>query len=99
MENMEKEINVLFVDDDENVLSSLKRLFFEESFEVLTAGSGKEALEILKNKEVGVIVSDQRMPEMDGAQFLERAKRIAPYSIRMILTGLCGYGYGNRRDQ
>lgn len=78
---------VLFVDDDENILRSLKRLFFEESFEVLTAGSGKEALEILKNKEVGVIVSDQKMPEMDGAQFLERAKKMAPCSVRMVLTG------------
>ena len=78
---------ILFVDDDENVLRSLKRLFFEESFEVLTAGSGKEALEILKNKEVGVIVSDQRMPEMDGTQFLERAKKLAPCSVRIILSG------------
>lgn len=42
MENMEKEINVLFVDDDENALSSLKRLFAEEPFGVLTAGSGNE---------------------------------------------------------
>jgi len=81
------ETAVLFVDDDENVLRSLKRLFFEEPFEVLTAGSGKEALEILKNREIGVVISDQRMPEMDGAQFLERAKRLAPYSIRMVLTG------------
>ena len=84
---------ILFVDDDENVLRSLKRLFFEESFEVLTAGSGKEALEILKNKEVGVIVSDQRMPEMDGTQFLERAKKLAPCSVRIILS--CSNG----RDQ
>lgn len=86
MENTEKEISVLFVDDDENALSSLKRLFAEEPLELFTAKSGKEALEILKNKEIGVIISDQRMPEMNGAQFLERAKRMAPYSVRMVLT-------------
>jgi response regulator RpfG family c-di-GMP phosphodiesterase len=78
---------VLFVDDEENVLRSLKRLFFDVPFEVFTAASGKEALDILREKEIAVIISDQRMPEMDGAQFLEKSKVLSPQSIRMVLTG------------
>ena len=61
-----KEVNIpkriLFVDDEENVLRSLKRLFMSEDYEVLTALSGGEGLAILKEIEVPVIVSDQRMP-------------------------------------
>jgi response regulator RpfG family c-di-GMP phosphodiesterase len=56
--------------------------------EILTASSGREGLEILKtNDEVGVIVSDQRMPEMTGVEFLEQAKQVAPFAIRLVLTG------------
>lgn len=79
--------SILFVDDEENVLKSLKRLFLDESFEIYTTISGAEGLKILKEKEISVIVSDQRMPSMSGTQFLERARLISPYSTRMILTG------------
>lgn len=78
---------VLFVDDEENILKALKRLFVEENLTVLTASSGKEGLEILKNNEIAVIVSDQRMPEMTGAEFLEKSLKISPDSIRIVLTG------------
>ncbi|MCX8026283.1 MAG: response regulator [Thermodesulfovibrionales bacterium] len=78
---------ILFVDDEDNVLKALKRLFVDENVEVLTASSGKEGLEILKNNEVAVIVSDQRMPEMTGAEFLEKSIKISPDSIRIVLTG------------
>ncbi|OGW20411.1 MAG: hypothetical protein A2Z82_02245 [Nitrospirae bacterium GWA2_46_11] len=84
-----KEIfNILFVDDEENVLRSLKRLFIDDSnIEVFTALSGKDGLEILKSNEIAVIISDQRMPEMSGAQFLEKAKRVRPDCVRIVLTG------------
>lgn len=78
---------VLFVDDEENVIRSLKRLFIDTDLEVFTANSGKEGLEILKRENVAVIVSDQRMPEMGGAEFLEKAKKLSPNSVRMVLTG------------
>jgi response regulator RpfG family c-di-GMP phosphodiesterase len=78
---------VLFVDDEENVLSSLKRLFLYEKIEIFTANSGREGLEILKGGAFSVIVSDQRMPEMSGAEFLEKARRISPDSVRIVLTG------------
>ncbi|MCL4457062.1 MAG: response regulator [Nitrospirae bacterium] len=80
--------NILFVDDEENVLRSLKRLFIDDdNIEVFTASSGKDGLDILKNNEIAVIVSDQRMPEMSGAQFLEKAKKVSPDCVRIVLTG------------
>jgi response regulator RpfG family c-di-GMP phosphodiesterase len=79
---------VLFVDDEENVLRSLRRLFMDEdAIEVFTAQSGKEGIEILKKNDISVIVSDQRMPEMSGVEFLENAKKISPYAVRIVLTG------------
>ncbi len=79
---------LLCVDDEVSILKSLTRVFRHESFQVLTATSGQEALTILENtKNIGLILSDQRMPEMSGSEFLEAAKKIAPDIPRMILTG------------
>ncbi len=84
---MQETFNILFIDDEENVLKALKRLFIDEGFEVFTALSGNEGLEILKNGEFAVIVSDQRMPEMTGTEFLQHAKKLCPDTIRIMLTG------------
>jgi response regulator RpfG family c-di-GMP phosphodiesterase len=78
---------ILFVDDEDNVLRSLKRLFTSEDYEVLTALSGLDGLAILKEIEVPVIVSDQRMPAMTGAEFLEKSRQLCPDAVRIILTG------------
>lgn len=78
---------ILFVDDEENVLRSLKRLFMSEDYTVLTALSGPDGLAVLKEVEVPVIVSDQRMPVMTGAEFLEKSRELSPDSVRIILTG------------
>ena len=83
----EERARVLFVDDEENVLRSLRRLFIDEPLEVITVSSGREGLDVLKGVEVAVIVSDQRMPGMDGVAFLEGARGLSPDSIRMVLTG------------
>jgi len=81
-------IRVLFVDDEENILRSIKRLFMEESYEVLTTNSGEKALELLKDgQDIGLIVSDQRMPGMLGADLLKQASEISPDTLRIILTG------------
>jgi len=81
-------IRILFVDDEKNILNSLERLFFDEDFEILIASSGEEALTILKTySDIGVIVSDQRMPGLCGVDFLEKAKEIAPNALRILLTG------------
>jgi len=78
---------LLFVDDEANILSSLKRLFRPLGYTILTATSGKEGLEILKQNEVDLIISDMRMPEMDGAEFLKQAAQQWPDTVRILLTG------------
>ncbi len=78
---------ILCVDDEENVLTALKRLFRAEPFQVLTATSGAEGLKILRSTAgIGLILSDQRMPEMTGTAFLEAAREVVPDVPRMILT-------------
>jgi len=82
------QVKVLFVDDESNILRALRRLVAEENFETLIATSGEEGLEVIKaNEDIGLIVSDQRMPGLTGAEFLEKAKAIAPDSLRIVLTG------------
>jgi len=62
-------------------------LTFEEDYEVFTASSGAEALEILQQQDIALILADQRMPEMTGAEFLAQTLSINPHIIRIILTG------------
>lgn len=78
---------ILCVDDDPNVLSAYKRTL-RKNFEIYTAESGEEALSLIKSEgEFAVIVSDMRMPVMDGVQFLSIVRNITPNSVRMMLTG------------
>lgn len=78
---------VLLVDDEENILKSLQRTLRKCDVEIVTAGSGKDALYIMENTEVDLIISDMRMPGMSGAEFLEEAARNYPRAIRILLTG------------
>ncbi len=80
--------SVLFVDDEENILNALKRLFMDEEYAILTASSGEQGLTILrKTTDVALIVSDQRMPGMGGSEFLTLSRELAPDAVRMVLTG------------
>lgn len=88
IENSPELAGVLFVDDEANILRSLQRLLVDEDFPVFTAPSGDEGLLVLgSNPNIGLIVSDQRMPGMNGAEFLARAREMAPESLRILLTG------------
>lgn len=78
---------ILFVDDEKNILSSLKRLFRPVVENIFIAESGAEGLEILNKESVDIIVSDMRMPEMDGAEFLGKISEKWPDTIRILLTG------------
>lgn len=78
---------VLVVDDDEDILKALRRLLANLEVDVYTAGSGQEALNLLKNHPVSLIISDQRMPNMTGVEFLQQSREISPDSIRVLLTG------------
>lgn len=79
---------LLLVDDEPNILSALTRLFRREAYQILRAQSGEEGLALLaSHPEVGVIISDQRMPGMLGVAFLARVKQLYPDTIRMVLSG------------
>jgi response regulator RpfG family c-di-GMP phosphodiesterase len=78
---------LLFVDDEASILSSLKRLFRPFGYRVLTAESGAAALVLMDSEAVDLVVSDMRMPEMNGAQFLEQVSKKWPETIRILLTG------------
>ncbi len=78
---------ILCVDDEPNILSSLRRLFRAKGYQVLIAESAKDGLEILKSEPVDLIISDMRMPVMDGAQFLEEVRTKWPECVRILLTG------------
>jgi len=79
-------ITVLYVDDEENNLFSFKATF-RIKYNVLTAISGEEALKVLAEKNVNVIITDQRMPEMTGVDFLEKVLTKYPDPMRILLTG------------
>jgi len=82
---MEKE-NLLIVDDQPEVLNMLRRLL-SGGYNVLTAGSGAEALNYLTQQKYAVILSDQRMPKMDGVTFLKESQKIQPEAVRLMITG------------
>lgn len=81
------ERNLLLVDDEENITRSLLRLLRQDKYKIFTADCGKQGLEILKSNEIGVILSDQRMPEMNGTEFLSQVSKLYPDTIRMVLSG------------
>jgi response regulator RpfG family c-di-GMP phosphodiesterase len=82
---MEK--TLLVVDDEENIIRALRRLFRHEPFSVITATSGAEGLDILSKQPVAVILSDQRMPGMIGSEFLKAVKERYPHTIRLVMSG------------
>jgi response regulator RpfG family c-di-GMP phosphodiesterase len=78
---------LLLVDDELGIVKALTRVFRQENYEVITAGSGKEALEKLAQGPVHLVISDFMMPGMNGAQFLHEVKLRSPETIRIMLTG------------
>ena len=78
---------LLLVDDEPNIVSALKRLLRPDGYQILSACSGQQGLDVLASHEVDVIVSDQRMPGMLGADFLRAAKVRHPHTIRIMLSG------------
>ena len=79
--------SVLCVDDEKNILNSLRRLLRQENYNLLTASSGAEGLKLLEESHVQLVISDQRMPEMSGVDFLSQVRVKYPEIIRIILSG------------
>jgi diguanylate cyclase (GGDEF)-like protein/PAS domain S-box-containing protein len=78
---------LLLVDDEECVLSAFKRLFRRDGYRVLTATSAAQAFKLLAMHTVQVIISDHRMPILDGTEFLSRVKGMYPNTVRLVLSG------------
>ena len=83
---MAEKRTVLFVDDDEIILRSIKIGFLDAPFNQLFANSGRQALEILQKEQVHVIVSDILMPEMDGIELLSIVREKYPHIVKMVLS-------------
>ena len=78
---------ILCVDDEQNILSALRRLFRSRGYQIMTAGSGQEGLALLEQEPVDMVISDMRMPGMDGAGFLRQVRERWPDTVRLLLTG------------
>lgn len=78
---------VIAIDDELNILSALKRLLRQENYEFLTTDDPEEVFEWLGTKKVALIISDHRMPKMEGTKVLQKSKEISPDTIRIMLTG------------
>lgn len=84
---MYENYSVLFVDDEVHILNSLRRGLIEEEYTRFFANSGKEALKIMENKEIHLIVTDMRMPEMTGLDLLKIVDEKWPNTVKVILSG------------
>lgn len=78
---------LLLVDDDPTLLVTLVRMLKKDGYEVHSAHSAREAFDILANHPIDVVLSDHRMPEMSGTEFLEQVKDIYPHTVRLVLSG------------
>lgn len=78
---------ILFVDDEKAILRSLKRLFYGLGWQLYFAEDGREALGILSEHRIDMVISDMRMPNMDGHTLLKEVQRLYPHTIRLILSG------------
>ncbi len=87
IETSDEGYTFLFVDDEPSVLKALKRIFYDENYQIFTAGTAAEALEILGRQKIHLVISDHRMPGMTGAELLRKVKDLYPATIRIMLTG------------
>ena len=78
---------VLFVDDEKSILVALRRLCRNTGWDIYTAESGDEGLAIINEHAIDLVVSDMRMPKMNGVEFLEQVVEQSPSTVRILLTG------------
>ena len=79
--------NLLFIDDEENILTSLKRFLRKADYIIFTANSTTEGLNILRNNDIGVVVSDLQLPGMDGLSFFKHISEENENVVKILLTG------------
>ncbi len=78
---------ILFVDDEQNILNSVQRILRRAPYRLLTANNPEKGLEIVKTHQISLVVSDFRMPGLNGVKLLEKVQKISPDTIRILLTG------------
>ncbi|MGO9377013.1 MAG: response regulator [Dissulfurispiraceae bacterium] len=84
---MEEEIKLLCVDDEPNVINSVRRLFLDSGYTILTASSAQDGLGILEDGDIQIVISDYRMPNMNGVEFLREVRTRWPDTVRIVLSG------------
>jgi putative two-component system response regulator len=84
---MERQSKVLVVDDDQFALQSIAKVLEDESYQVVTAASGSEALDLLRQDSFDLVLTDLKMPGIDGLEILRRGREIAPQVVVLIFTG------------
>jgi putative two-component system response regulator len=82
---------VMFVDDEEIILECMKSIFGEKNFKVVTESNPRSALERIKQEDIAVIVSDQKMPGMSGIEFLSQVKDLSPDTTKILMTGFADF--------
>jgi two-component system, NtrC family, sensor kinase len=82
-----EQIKILCVDDEQNVLNALRRLFLDEDYDILTANSSEAGLQTLEKERAQLIISDYRMPGMNGVDFLKKVCARWPETVRIVLSG------------
>ncbi|WP_253734396.1 response regulator [Methylomonas sp. ZR1] len=78
---------LLLVDDEPNIINALKRTLRRDGYSILTANGAEEALDLLVDHNIALIISDQRMPKMSGVEFLRKVKELYPKTVRVVLSG------------
>jgi two-component system NtrC family sensor kinase len=84
---MDGAVKILCIDDEPGVLKAIQRLFLDYDYMILTAQSGEEGFSILEKETVQVVISDYRMPSMDGVEFLKHVHARWPQTVRIVLSG------------
>lgn len=87
IEALQRQRTLLLVDDEPNIVNALKRTLRKDGYRILTASCAEEGLSLLAEHEVGVILSDQRMPKTTGVEFLREVKQLYPKTMRIVLSG------------
>jgi DNA-binding NtrC family response regulator len=87
MRDLDDKFNLLMVDDESSVLSSLKRVLFEDDYQIHTAGDGEKALELLKKIKIDAALVDLKMPGMDGLTLMQKIHKDYPQIMVIMLTG------------
>jgi len=82
---------VLFVDDEEVILDCMQTLFAEKDLKIITASNPQNALDIISQEKIAVVVSDHNMPEMTGIELLARVRAISPDTTKILLTGMTDF--------